>query len=79
MFSNFSLHYLMKSKRSSIDESGFGFLRFTGTQASYFLFASTFPPIATKVSTCSSVHSSSFKDRTWHVFLYEISMQGPSE
>lgn len=57
--------YLIKSERSSMDEFGFGFFMLLGRQASYFILITVFPPNFTNASTCSSVHSSSFSDRTY--------------
>lgn len=51
-----------------MEECGFGFLMLLGMQASYFLFNSVFPPNFANASTCSSVHSSSFNDRTYNSF-----------
>ena len=64
MHSMFLSNYLMNSERSSIEEFGFGFFMLLGTLASYFLLTTVFPPNFTNASTCSSVHSSSFRDRT---------------
>lgn len=57
------LSYLIKSDRSSIGESGFGFLIFSVRKASYFIFATAFPPSSSKAATSSSVNTSSFTDR----------------
>ena len=62
----FSSNYLIKSERSSMEECGFGFFMWLGRQASYFLLITVFPPNFTNASTCSSVHSSSFSDRTYN-------------
>lgn len=55
----------MKSERSSTDESGEGFRRSGGMNASYTAFAAALPPIASIISTCSSDHSSSVTEMTW--------------
>lgn len=60
------INYLIKSARSSAVQSGLGFLIPPGMVASYFSFAVAFPPEFISVSTCSSVQSSSFTDKTCH-------------
>lgn len=59
-------NYLIKSARSSMEEFGFGFFIWLGMQDSYFLFSTAFPPKLSSTSTCSSVHWSSFSDRTYN-------------
>ena len=57
--------YLIKSERSATDESGEGFCRSGGINASYTAFAAALLPIASIISTCSSDHSSSVTEMTW--------------
>ena len=55
-----------------MDESGPGFLISSGMQASYLSFAAILPPIPHKVSTWSSVYSSSFTEKTCIMLLNEL-------
>lgn len=59
--------YLIKSWRSSAEESGFGLVQLWGMLASYLVLTAIFPPIALKLFTSSSVHSSSFTDTTFDI------------
>lgn len=60
--------HLMKSFRSSLLESGLGFFDWSMLQASNLWFTAVFPPYPTSMSTWSSVHSSSFTDRTFDMW-----------
>lgn len=56
--------YLMKSLRSSVEQSCFIFL-FSGRKASYLALTTEFPPDSAKQLTSSSVHSSRFTEITY--------------